>query len=607
MTLIYVDEQLVDLFPGTIVSFNIQRINIGDITKRAVNYTPTFEAPWTENNAILFGYADNENSASKKPYRLRDCKIVVDGVEIPNNLLFITKSTVNKFSITIFENLFDFFSSVNDLNIGDVEPIGATPWNSTKIDDEVLSTSGLVSAIIAWGIPDVFLPNFFLPSFYYSTIVNKILEHTSLTVEGDILTDTRYTDLVIPYPGDKFEYPEWYFSQFGRFQERTTGQAVTNLVNNIVVVFGFSWVAPQYAEVYTHGLFFARVSVGGITWNNATELTARIYKGASIVAEETIALDPAPGGSVNVEYTGFVEPGDSYNVYIYSNAMTAPGADFTIAGGAGSTFFNFIPDGVVNREGVNWNALFPAIKCKDVLADFFTRFGIIPRQVDETLILKTIEEVTTDISNVIDWSSKLVNKDSKETTFRSTYGQNNIYQYTDLVKDPALGQGSMTIDDQVLPDEKVMFTSIFGNSEMTTKPNGFYVALVPVYDATSTDIADFKESPGLRLLTLKNQTVQGDIDFDGTPRDDYKLGYFVDPLQPKDTGFQYFLDQFYPTLKESLQLNRTITKLYRLDIQDIVNYNPHRMIYDGEGYYIINKISNFTPGKLTKVELFKVQ
>jgi len=49
-----------------------------------------------------------------------------------------------------------------------------------------------------------------------------------------------------------------------------------------------------------------------------------------------------------------------------------------------------------------------------------------------------------------------------------------------------------------------------------------------------------------------------------------------------------------------------IEKEFLLNEIDIQQYDSHKIIWDGEGYYLINKIKNFVPGKITKVELFKV-
>lgn len=594
MTL-FIGDDIVDLYPNAQVFYTVQRQNIGNLSARSVSFSNNFPAPWTEKNERLFGFARNENSSTLVTYSLRSCKMVQNGKESRDNVLYITKSEDRKFTLQIFENIFEWFNAVNEKNLSDILPIADSGWQADDIDAARLNTDGIVSALINWGVP-IYDADLFLPSFYYYSLVNAVLEFTGLEIVGSILTDARFTDLIVPYPGDKFEYPESYFSSFARFSG-TGNHPVTNLINDIEVV------APLIMTDFTHGTFFGRVAVGGISWGTGTELRARIYKNAVQIADALIASSPAPGGIGEVFFTDFISPGDNFTLFVYSNAMSAPGIDFTIVGG--SSYIRFTPDGVVNRDLVNWNVLLPEIKCKDLLSDFFNRFAIIPKQVEGQLILKTLEEIIADIAGAVDWSGKLVNPKKKLIGFATDYAQENKFKYSDLVDDPELGAGSISISNKTLKLNKTIFQSIFGNSN-TTDYLSWNLAVIPVYDATSTGITDFKETPGLRLLTLKNYVDEGEITFDAIARDDYKIGYFKDPDLDKDTEFAYFVSEFYPSLTAALQRNKVITKFYRLGEDDVFNFDPHKMMYDGDGYYLINKIVNYKSERITKVELFKI-
>ncbi len=297
-------------------------------------------------------------------------------------------------------------------------------------------------------------------------------------------------------------------------------------------------------------------------------------------------------------YSGTLIAGDRIGVYV----SPALNWDFDVAIDISSIAFST----TVDRSVVIWNSLLKNIPCSVFLKDFFNRFAVIPKQEDNVLYLKTIEEICTDTANAADWSEKRVNE--KQTIdFQSTYGQSNHLSHTDSdsVNDPLLGDGVFTIDSNILPTDKTVFRSEFMNA-LTPTLNSHKAIQIPVYDADSTDIDVFGEVPGLRIATLKDRTTEPAITFNATPRTDYKLAYFVDGLLTKDTGFQYFTDQFYRILARALQKNKKITRYYYLSVIDIANYDPHRMVWDGEGYYIINKIVNFVPGKITKVELFKI-
>lgn len=696
--ILFVGDDIVDLYPSAQLFYTVQRADIGSLSNRSVSFTTAFKAPWTENNERIFGFAKQESSGSTTIYTLRGCRIENNGSAITkDSVLYITKSEDKEFSLQLYETIFDYFLSVNDKNLDDINPIAPSGWRATDIDAARLNTDGIFTALIYWGI-SLYSVDYFLPSFYYHTLITAILEFTGLEIEGDILTDARFTDLVVPFSSE-FEYPETYYKQFDYSIAMSSAYPVVGSINAETSF--MSWTPAHYG----HGTLFVRVSLGGISFGSGTALVLYLRKNGVLVATKHMAAPPAPGVSRELEYTDFFEPGDYYEISVYSNALVGPGISYTIAATAGATYLKFTADGVVNRDLVNWNALWPEISCTNLLKEFFNRFGIIPNQVDNRLILKTLEEIVADVPGAVDWSSKLVNVKEKEISFKTEYAQSNLFRYVNKTKDPNLGAGSIDIANNTLPLKKNLFDSIFGNSNML-QTLSWYLATIPAFDPTvtleddeftagrqivgaddldQTDeghivtliggpynltadlltantrillrntgagtvtivagvgvevpggaftipsgsevIIDYRvpavpdldknetysgrivinEDPGLRILTLKERTIEGDgITFDSVSRNDYKIGYFVDPDLPKDTGFEYFLGQFYPSLTSALQRNKIVTKQYNLTENDIFSYDPHKMVYDGDGYYLINKIVNFYPGKVTKVELFKV-
>lgn len=596
-TLIYMDGNLIDLDPETVIAITFQAIKAEDLSTRRIVFSNSIKIPWTPANHILFGFLSNLHSLTSKPYAIQRGKVVQEGLEvIPDANIFVKKSRDRDFSIEIFENSFDFFASIKEKKINELAIIADSGWEAADIDAARATTSGIIAAVIMWSAyPSIYEVDRFLPSFYYHTIITSILEATGLTLSGSILTDPRFTDLIIPFFTDKLEYPSSFYSQFARYQG-TSNHPVTNAVNNETIAVGLLMTAE------THGTFVCHIAIGGITWNGGGTLTLRIRKNGSLVDSILVATNPAPGGLADLSVVDFVNPGDLFEAYVYSDDMAAPGIDYTITN---STFLRFIPDGKVNRTLVNWTELMPEIKVTDFLKDFFVRFGIVYKQVGGVLILKTLEEIIQDTAGALDWTDKLVNVKDQEIDFGTSYGQNNHFNYSDSIDDEAHGRGNLTIANNKLDLNKELFGSVFENSK-DTYVNTFLFANVPVYEDPAATIDQFANSPGVKLLTLKNRVNENAITFDATPRTDFKVGYFLDASLAKDTGFQYFVNEFYPSLAAALQRTKIITKYFNLSVIDVMSYDPFKMVYDGTGYYIVNKISNYVPGKVTRVELFKV-
>jgi hypothetical protein len=212
----------------------------------------------------------------------------------------------------------------------------------------------------------------------------------------------------------------------------------------------------------------------------------------------------------------------------------------------------------------------------------------------------------TDTSSALDWSAKRVT-DSFDMRFDSGYALSNVFEYkdSDFTNEAGLGDGTISLTFAI-DTRKTIFSSIF--EKVKTQPNAVstYGALaqINVYDSSSTSIDAIVNKPSLSLVTLRSRTTEGSVTFNTIARTDYKLAYFVDSTATKDTSFRYFLGQYYSLFSRAIQSNKIIKRRYLLTEIDVANLDPHVMIYD-DGFYILNKVNNFVPGKATEVELFK--
>lgn len=669
MTEIYLGDYLERIDLGdSVIAITIQKIEIGNLKARSVNRTNQFTVPRTEVNDEIFGWAFEEHSRTVVPYRVLAGKIVQNGIEYQGK--FIVKSFEDGYRLNFLEQLWNCFQSVDGLTMADIAPITASPWDEPGQDDARDNTEGIISAIINWGRSGgIYYSNFFLPSFFYHTLIKEIFEYTGVTVSGDILTDARFTDLVVPFPYDEFSPPGAVDAPTYEGKGAVgsgTGSSITFTYPTVtandmlflhVMSYGLgtitvdaSWtslgslVQPTSSPVFVSKLYYKKaagtetgteaVTRSGHSGSNSFMAQCYQYRGdAYIVVEDsdsqngnastitwaatsvggnkrTLAAFVANIGAdpgVPTGYTNSATDNNGGGNYLELNTKEDVSSDGSVTATGGSTGDGWVTwhVSIYNVvQNVNWNQYLLRLKCTDLLEDFFTRFGIIPKQERNTLTLKTIEAIISDRPNAVDWSAKKV-LSKPIIDFKSDLAQINNFDYSDQVNDDTLGRGVLSVDDTTLPLEKTAFSSIFENV-ITESTYGYIVATIAVYDSTSDAGGDMVDDPGIRLLTLKSRTTETAITFDQTARTDYKLAYFVDATQAKDTGFTYFLNQFYPQYSAALQKYKVITKLFYLNDLDVKGYDPHKLIYDGDGYYIVNKISNFVPGKITKVELFKV-
>lgn len=611
---LYINNQLVNLDTRQAISITVKTIDVSKLESRTVTHTNQFTVPSNEVNDVIFGFANNEKSRTSIPYVYQSCKFLQDGIEVIPNARLIVKSFSGGYRVNIFENIFNVFENVEGKLISEIDPIPVSGWLPSDMDAARNNTEGIVSALVYWGeaVGDIFDNDFFLPCFYYHTIITAILEDTGLNISGDILTDSRFTDLVVPF-ANQFLYPESVVMEFNgtaidtghsfggvtsgsyyriQLDEATSGDDNFDLANDQYEFIG---------DIPLTGTITANCIVSGVTFFSGTTLYFKLIRLQGVTETELDSVTIYPGdGNENVSYTGGIAVGDIFYIVLKSDAVGSPGVTGTID----EATFTMTMSRTVNPSSVSWKSLWPEIQCKDLLQDFFTRFGIIAKQKNGTIYLKTIEEILSDRTNAVDWSGKLVNS-ARPMDFSLKYAQNNTFDYTNTLNDEGIGRGIMTVANTTLPFQNAVFVSIFEQSE-------FYeyllwrVASIPIFSTESVDNSDPSESPGVKLLTVKDRTDENGITFDSIARNDYKIAYFLDSLESKDTGFQYFLDEFYPTFTAALQKSKLIEKQYLLTIADVQLFDSHKMVYDGDGYYYVDEIRNFVPGDLTKVKLFKV-
>lgn len=645
MTLLYINDTLVDLPPKFDFATTILKADFSDLTKRNINYTNSVKLQWTPAVLALFGFALYEKSGTMIPYQKLTAKVIQNGVEtISDGVAWVVSADATGVVISVYENLATLFDAITGKSVTQLYYLTPSSWLAAGIDTARLATTGAKTLILSWGMPGALYQfSFFLPSFFYYEMVQAILKQTGLLLSGAILTDTRFTDLLIPYFKEKWEYPAGVLTALNQSAQRTTTINMGTIddqmyptVNYRVPLTAFidpiaapsntidlatcSWVVPNigspdgvdFAEIFLDGNINVDINWSdpvfgdlraewfrirdGVTTNIGSSLP---YANAGVGPEVGVAISLSPGGLWPIRN------GDTV-FYVLRNG-SAPYTCDVIVNTADLIISNY--GGGVNRSLVNWNFMLGDIQQMDIIRDFTVRFGIVYKQVGSTLFLKTLQEIITDISSAVDWTSKRVKfPQDDQLVFKGlNYGQRNTFDHNDVLDDATLGQGLVLINNKILEAERSVFSSEFENCPTSTIDGG-KKAVIPVYGAGATGISTFINEPGLKLVTQRARIAgEPSITFNGVARSDYKVGYFVDSLQTKDTSFSYFLDQFYPALKTALQTAKTITRHYNLTETDISTYDPHKMIYDDGSYFIVDTIDKFVPGKFTKVVLFKIQ
>lgn len=219
---IYIEEQLIDLDPKTVIATTFQTSDIasGDISSRKISFTNQIKVPATATNIRIFEYANNPKSGSTFPYLKKTVRILSNGIKIMDSVVII-KSFDTYFNLQLFESPKDLSFQIanlflSDLDFGDV----AITWNQSFMDGVRNATTGWCAPVINYGqISDALLTvdssigDYNLPSVAYKDILTAILSNAGYTVSGDFYdNDATFNNMAMTYGRNEWLGPTLNFA-----------------------------------------------------------------------------------------------------------------------------------------------------------------------------------------------------------------------------------------------------------------------------------------------------------------------------------------------------------------------------------------------------------
>lgn len=199
MTKVYLDGYEIDVAENE-VRQSFQRNNLGDVRTRQLNLTNTFKAYHTAKNALFFGYLNDTNSASDKPYRLMEGKVVVEGLEASVGTARVKRSNSEYVEIFIYSGINGLYENINNKSIRDLDWTGI---NHTITEGVVTSSFDEIGPYIYALCNQTNKINqqgrleTWLPSVYEWWLFDKIITEAGFTYEGDLFSTSEFKGPVI--------------------------------------------------------------------------------------------------------------------------------------------------------------------------------------------------------------------------------------------------------------------------------------------------------------------------------------------------------------------------------------------------------------------------
>jgi hypothetical protein len=348
-----------------------------------------------------------------------------------------------------------------------------------------------------------------------------------------------------------------------------------------------------------------------------------ISGGASIKLQLPIGNIPVSiAYTANGTYTGYIESTEPFQLLDGFTYQEARIYNSTAIGAATVTIHSAewenTVDGVPCAK-INWMALLPAVQQKDFVKEMSTRYCAL--LVGSELI--PIDAIADAAENILDWTNKR-DRSKKDVVKRdSGYAKKNIFKDDTTYTENEFSSFSIDVPS-AQTEEKVIYTSIFAAPKETKNSGGAPLPLIPIYDDTSRTIEEPVNPPSSSVLLRTRPTVAADglVYYGGASVGTVsRMTVYSDVTQTKRSDWKYFIENYYKTFSRILNNYYAVTRYYNLtdtDIQNILNpgnddslwtytaVNKIKKIYDDGELFLITDISNYTPGKLTKVELIKI-
>lgn len=643
---VYINDEKIELKRQVNIGLTYQIGSILNINARAGNLSNKFTVPKTKINTRILGHISNVNTGTDIPYKRNTGSIVQNGIELFKDGLAIVESSGSDFSLTIYSGNVSFFDLIKEKNVNELDWSDSNhPYNVSTVISSFTDNSNYIYPIIEWGSFNPLLNNTdtqntdaLLPVAKMSAVLKKIAQGVGYDLQGDFTSTDQFSRLILTpnqfaYTDEALEDTNGIVSNPTAIDDDLDGALSPGITYDYDIEYNdFFWedydqINQEFIPDNNYIGNFELDASGIFTFlQNPTTLriTINILKNGGSIFSDTIlftgAQPPAESWSLNInEFNVFVEKGAIYtaqvSVIVTTSNVTLPTINFQMD----QSFFKFravkdIPYGAdIDFATIyDWNQV-------DVFKDVLKQYSLTV-QTDETtrrVFINPLDNILKNLDKAVDWSDKIDLNRTPTTKFRlSGYGQRNYFNYdTDDIVPVDFGEGFFDINDTTLEDEKdiVKLTCISAFAGLKVENE-----ITPTLPFMNTISDPFTEQKARHLLldpTNKTVNFENTVNADtGSTSVGIPFCYFNKQGKSDQLGFEFLLKSNYLAIQSMTDRTKFITASFILQEVDVYNIdftipvylNVHTSDFQAEGFYYINKISNFKNNNPTKVDLIRL-
>ena len=592
--------------------------DIARLDNRQSNFSNKVTLPFTVKNIRAMKNLFSVGNNSDIPYKQNVFDLIdkISGKHIVyKGWCNVPTTTVKGYEINIYDGIIDFFKSIenktltdigiSDLNhIKDIDTI-VNSWANTETykyiiadyNGKLLTATGNLNA------------DYLVPSARISYLFSQVHSYAGYTFSGAVFNTEKYLNFFMTFP-----------------KPIPTDEPIVELVSTQTSSYltGGYWnggLGGYNSFGYTVNFFpttFDTVNANNITNSNvitiATAGAYRITIDGSIffdnaeVKEFSYSANDANGlqlyagtidGSINGNVVLNMPIGGTINIYFNTYIV--------LWGGTVETTLELI-----TGYSANFDEALVDFYAKDFINEIMQHFGLTAFKDKYTNHIEylTLDEILQN-ENIIDWSSKFIQKNSEKYAY-SNFAQKNNFKYRYNENNLRYNDGAIFVSNENLKDETTIISSKFYTHEQNTiNLLGNETNIYKFWEKAIKDNGDveYKSLSG-RYYSLRStdftysstQTLQSEAL--GTS-DTFTIAPIESYFRLKQ---QQIIYDNYLSLGSVLENARILDCSFWLNAVDYESFDFKQLIYVRQlsSYYQVNKINNFIPNTPTKIELIEV-
>jgi hypothetical protein len=314
----------------------------------------------------------------------------------------------------------------------------------------------------------------------------------------------------------------------------------------------------------------------------------------------------------------YVKSGSTYTFEFYEIADRETTIIYWTSYSLTSAGFSFTPvRDIPYKSSLNFANLFDVAQI-DVFKDVVNQYGLTVQTNDLTkqIHLNPLDDLQANIGQAVDWSSKINFANTPTIKYKfGKYAQKNWFRYNPDDDVPAnTGDSSFLLTDRSLPEELTVVQLNAAGVVAGQRLGNEHTPTIP-FQTSESAFFDQKKSRIL-LLDKITKTInwQNTIDSDTGISTTLPLCYFDKDGKTDNLHFDDLLANNYVVLQSMLNQVKFLSAGFRLSEVDIANLDftipvfldVHHPEMHINGYFFINKISNFKENSTTSVELIRI-